>query len=331
MEKYVLVTHVDLDGSACEILGRKYLQVDWRLCFTVDNCEVGNLMKKIFELEELPYCNLSEYTIVFADIAPPEQYCKTLSEKFKKVIVCDHHITNDYISDYFPDQKIVSYNPSLKRKECGASLLWKWLKENVIGESEYVNEEVDYFVELTRLYDTWEWKNSSIGKEALDLNTLHSLVGNINFVKVMYHRLFIAEESVFTIDDHMYINAANSKEEKRFKDASTKDDNHCEVIHDLMCYIKIIGPEGVSKYADWFLSTHKEYDVYIGINPKDGTVSFRTQRDDVNVAKMFAKPLGGGGHAKAAGATLKEEFAFLYRKYLIDSFDKIVYLLQNKQ
>lgn len=327
MEKFILVTHIDLDGSACEILGRKYLQVDWRLCFTVDNCEVRSLMEKIFELEELPYCNLSEYTIVFADIAPPEEYCKVLSEKFKKVVICDHHITNDYISDYFPDQKIVSYNPSLKRKECGASLLWKWIKEEVLEESNYVHEEVDYFVELTRLYDTWEWKTNDGGEEALNLNTLHSLVGNISFMKLMYHRLFIAEGSVFTEDDYMYISAVNAKEEKRFKDASTKDDNRAVPIHGLMCYIKIIGPEGVSKYADWFLSTHKEYDVYIGINPKDGTVSFRTQRDDVNVAESFAKPLGGGGHAKAAGATLKEEFAFVYNKYLVDSFDKIESLL----
>ena len=98
-------------------------------------------------------------------------------------------------------------------------------------------------------------------------------------------------------------------------------------INGLMCYVKIIGAEGVSKYADWFLSNNPQYDIYVGINPKDGIISFRTQRDDVNVAKMFAEPLGGGGHPKAAGANIKGEFEDIYKKYITNSFDKIEELL----
>ena len=327
MEKVVFFTHVDLDGSGCMILFQKFIKGDNTLMFIVDNDEIEGKLEELLHSEIWENFDFREYTIMFADISPQEKFCKEIAERFKKVVICDHHITADYISEYFPDQKIISYNPVRKRKECGTSILWDWIRENILKGYVDNKDVVSLFVNLVRLYDTWEWKESKkFGQEALDLNTVHSLLGQRNFIRVMKDRLF-EDEEIFKEEDILYIEAINLKEKKRFTDASANDDNRCITINNLMCYVKIIGPEGVSKYADWFLSAHKEYDVYIGINPKDGTVSFRTQRDDVNVAAMFAKPLGGGGHAKAAGATLKEEFTSLYNKYLVDSFDKIESLL----
>lgn len=74
-------------------------------------------------------------------------------------------------------------------------------------------------------------------------------------------------------------------------------------------------PQGYSEFYD-SLDNIKDYDFMVNffMNKKNcWNLSFYTSKDDVDVSKIAAK-FGGGGHAKAAGASsLKELPDFLQK------------------
>ena len=53
---------------------------------------------------------------------------------------------------------------------------------------------------------------------------------------------------------------------------------------------------------------HPEYDFMVSFDLSNyGTFQFRTIKNDINLGGSIAAPLGGGGHPKAAGASLNQE------------------------
>ena len=56
-----------------------------------------------------------------------------------------------------------------------------------------------------------------------------------------------------------------------------------------------------------FYSEYNFVERWVILYPSSKTISFRTNRDDVNVARYATRVYGGGGHAKASGARLSTE------------------------
>ena len=77
------------------------------------------------------------------------------------------------------------------RLECGTSILFDYLLRNVIPlqDNYSIYDNLKYYVELVRLYDTWEWKN-------IDKNDtcLLSDVTNLNLLaKELPREQFVSE------------------------------------------------------------------------------------------------------------------------------------------
>ena len=56
-----------------------------------------------------------------------------------------------------------------------------------------------------------------------------------------------------------------------------------------------------------FYSKYNFVERWVILYPSSKTISFRTNRDDVNVARYASRIYDGGGHAKASGARLSTE------------------------
>ena len=61
-----------------------------------------------------------------------------------------------------------------------------------------------------------------------------------------------------------------------------------------------------SELGNRLCQMHPEFDFVALIN-MDGTVSYRTIRDDIDLGKDIAQVFGGGGHPKAAGSQISKE------------------------
>ena len=61
-----------------------------------------------------------------------------------------------------------------------------------------------------------------------------------------------------------------------------------------------------SELGNKICQRHPEID-FCAMIDMDGTISYRTVRDDINLGADIAKMFGGGGHAKAAGSRFSDE------------------------
>jgi oligoribonuclease NrnB/cAMP/cGMP phosphodiesterase (DHH superfamily) len=82
------------------------------------------------------------------------------------------------------------------------------------------------------------------------------------------------------------------------------------VLCDKICGV-VFAEKYFSELGNRLCQMHPEID-FVAMIYMSGTVSYRTVKDDIDIGKDVAKLFGGGGHAKAAGASsLKELPEFL--------------------
>lgn len=308
MIKVVLFTHDDLDAAGCAIVFTLIMKAT-NGNYEVIYCSNNNIDKKVQEAWDSGVID-DDTIICFGDICPSEEMAKKLVANFKEPIrVWDHHATNSYISNVIPGASIVTeIKPG--RLESGTSLMYlfftrirSWNNEN------YLMELLNSLVENVRSYDTYEWKKTN-NLTAQRLNALFKILGMKRFVKRYVDRILDRycshAGSVIEARDDEYIDAYLEKEQS-YINSLTIDDVKTIEIKGLKAAVRFSGGAGISEVANQFLTKYPEYDVFIDLGISGGYYSFRTIRNDLDVGAMLAKPLGGGGHSKAAGAPISEE------------------------
>ena len=179
----LLFTHkVDIDGMGSIILSKlAFDKVDVILC---DSFEATTKI-----LDKITDNSIYSYDQIFVtDICPNEelviQICNDKQLK-NKIQIFDHHISvlENYKSNYEFVHLVIKNNFGACS---GTSLFYEYLTQNnFIEESPITNE----FVELTRQYDTWEWKNKYNNKRANELNIMFSILKTEKYIKTFYNKL----------------------------------------------------------------------------------------------------------------------------------------------
>lgn len=303
--KEFLITHDDLDGAGCRILfqiaherlekGKDYDVINSHNN-TVDDDTITFINSGVF--------NKREDILYYADICPSPEVLQMLCSNGYDVRIFDHHNTNVYAVEIVGDNAsiIPEYDGKL---ESGTSLLWKYYRTN----KPYMNSDiVDMFQDTVRSYDTWEWKttNNIVAKQ---LQTLLYLLGMDRFCTYYTKFLTMSYDHHLISDTHMmFIEARLEQEQRAIDDFITCGDYHELNVSGYKCAF-VLGSRGanVSEMCNQWLLQHPEIDIMGVYLPFDNTISFRTVRDDINLGEEVCKPLGGGGHPKAAGAPLSEE------------------------
>lgn len=297
-----LFTHTDLDGAGCRVLWEYYFPKE----FPVYNC--GNS-----EIDDIVESCINEFDpandeVVFADICPSVTVLKKLKMIGVHVEIFDHHKTNLFAYDVFNDAIVIPTGGD--NWECGTSLMYQmYIEQEMLSNREMINK----FVDTVRSYDTFEFKRTG-NPDAKKLQTLFFMLGMGRFCDLMKDYLRTATELI-PPTCNLFIDARLEQEQKSIDEFIQECKAECLEINGYNVAF-VIGSNGInsSDLANQYLSTYQGMDVFATYFPITNVLSFRAVRDDIDVGVEFAKPLGGGGHPKAAGTPLPPRFKeVLYR------------------
>ena len=299
--KVLLFTHIaDIDGMGPAIFSKIAFgenNVDVVYCNSFDLAD--NIEKKMSDV--------GDYDMVYVtDLSPDDKTLDLVENNADlrdKIKVFDHHpiaFSGD-IQDY-PYLQIEEISESGKIHSA-TSLFCDYLMNNKLIMNRFI---FSFFANLTRLYDTWEWK-CYYGKEqplAEDLNILFFRYGRDKYVQNMVDK-FNNGKGVFSEEEKEYIKNYREKREidrKKYIDSINKkniDGHKVGVIADMSDEYKNDIPQVLrDKYTD--------FDYLAMFIVDRGTISLRNIKQGFDVSDI-AKKLGGGGHKFAASVPATED------------------------
>lgn len=279
-----LITHNDLDGIGCYIVGKYFLDDEIDVSF----CSYGNVNDIALEVVS----NIDSYDMVFiTDISISEDTAKKLNKYNKKIRLLDHHPTALPLNKYEWANVTINFNGI---NTCGTELFYHLLTNSK------ETKNLKRFVELVRRYDTWHWKE--LGDiQAKELNDLLYIIGKEEFIKNIICKIQNDNKLIFDEQDKYILklrqNEIDRYIEKKNKNIITKE---------------ILGYNAGIVFADNFISElgnklselHPELDFIAMINQE--TISYRTTNNNIDLSEI-AKAFGGGGHPKASGSQISKD------------------------
>lgn len=284
-----LFTHNDLDGVGCEILAK--------LAYGEENVKAT-----MHGYDTIDYAVLSEdlgqYDKVFiTDIS----VCMYIAEKLAghdNVVLFDHHASAFELNKFrFCHIKFANTQGIAT---CGTEMFYEHLTSS---ESLKSTTSLDEFVRAVRDYDTWRW--TTMGESGIicrKLNEMFYLYGADLFRKKMIEH--ISNNTFPNLSDKdelvLFVNRRNIEQYVMEKAETIR-----RIFRDGYNIALVFADSHINDVAQ-YIYNHFECDIVAVIDMSSSKVSFRTKKDDVDVS-VFAKKYGGGGHKKAAGATLNLE------------------------
>lgn len=299
--KVLLFTHKsDIDGMGNAVLAKlAFEDVDYVLC------ETFNLQNEI--LKYYSDGSIYNYDAIFVtDLWLEEPMLTRVANDRQlknKFFVFDHH--KSALEGNFNKYPFATIRISDEKGLCsGTSLFYEYLISNNLIASN--NKAIQDFSELTRKYDTWEWKTKYNDEIAHELSLLFDSVGSDGYIELMYQKLSkdsINEFSFNELERMLIKNKINQVQEKLSNYAKKV---YYEKIFGLKAGIVFIDYEYRNDLAEYFRKNNFDMDFVMLIALDYGTISYRNIKDDVNV-RLIAEAMGGKGHDKAAGSPISEE------------------------
>lgn len=316
--RYIHYTHSDLDAAGCTILldvcyglgGDKY---EHRYCKNPTDCAE---QIKVFLEEEME--DGVEYNIVISDISiKDESVADALDAAFRsgkiaRLNLFDHHPTAVWMDKKYPWCRVETYHITginTKINTCGTLLMYDFFGDIVqkLVTNPLIDALVDPYVEIIRLYDTYDWKQvGDYGKVAYNHNTIFNKYGMEKYVSIMVSRILKGEDvRRFTAEEEEIIKAEDEAFEAYLDECRKR----------LVARTGMLPESGPFKYGTLFCSRYTseignrlsienpELAFIAMVNIEKMKVEIRTARDDFNTSE-FAKINGGGGHPKASGFPL---------------------------
>jgi oligoribonuclease NrnB/cAMP/cGMP phosphodiesterase (DHH superfamily) len=295
---YHLYTHNDLDGVGCGIVAR---------CAFGDKVEIryNSVAGLNLQVERFLEKSKKKHHLYITDLSvndANEQGLDTFVKSGGKVKLIDHHKTSLHLNQYAWGMVQVEYDNG--KLASATSLFYEYLIQNrLLKPSQGLTE----FVELVRLYDTWEWEQHD-QLQAKRLNDLFYMVSLEEFEEKMVERLQQGAPFSFNEFEEKILDMEEEKIEryvrrKKREVIQTRLNEH---------YVGIVHAESYhSELGNELGKEHPHLDYIAIMNMGGKKISFRTIHDLIDVSELAAL-YGGGGHAKASGCPMTEEAYQLY-------------------
>lgn len=284
-----LLTHDDLDGIACGILGKYYLGD----CIDVEYCSNNNI-NQAFEVA----LNGEYEQIWITDLSISKENADKVINQNIPVVLLDHHKSALWLNDYqFAEVQVMN---GFDEPTSGAELFYFFLSDRCLsGVRQFsricskMSILLPIFVEKIRRYDTYEWVTLE-DKEAKQLNDLLGIYGRDKFIEVTLAKLRNPKMELFT-----------SFEKRLLEIRQNEIQRTIDYKANTMVRTKFEGYNVGVVFADKFTSEignalcnrNKDLDFVMMISYND--IGLRG-KDKVDLSEL-AKKYGGGGHFNAAG------------------------------
>lgn len=337
--KVKLFTHTDLDGVGCYVVAA---QAFGKENVDVTYCDYDNVNLKLtafLALNEMYQYDLVLITDISVDEVVADMIDLTVNKTTyysdvdmmpRKLILLDHHATASWLNKYWwaSVAPVKAIEPVVTRskgfnekmglpqmaetiKTAGTSMLYDYCVSN--GYLGGFNLEQFKFVEMVRRWDTWDWMNIHGGEETpKTLNSYLYLIGRERFAN-----RFINNPSLdFNSGEKLVLEL----EAERIK-TYIKNSQKGLVKHEVGDYkIGLVFAEQYqSELGNAIANNNPDIDFAVIINMATGSISYRGVKDDINLGEIL-EPVGGGGHAKAAGSKLYKEDIGIIVNYLSDVY-----------
>jgi oligoribonuclease NrnB/cAMP/cGMP phosphodiesterase (DHH superfamily) len=306
MKTVLLFTHSDLDGIGCDIVARKYFS-NYPDKYTLKTffCDYSNVDEIV--LDTISSIETTPDIIYITDISVTDKTAEILDKYAKDnnivLKLLDHHPTALRLNTYEWADVVINITPN--KKACGTFLLFK---ELYIDPS-YASKTMLEFVELVRLYDTYEFETNTVyGDRPKRLNYLFQNMLRDKFIVDIID--YYLDDSVynvfpeFTECDKEIVDRAIQREEDAYESAKKSLTVRYFSSHNSGWYF---GNAYVSAVCNRLCKENPDLDFVCCINTNRLTFEFRTIRDDLDLGKEIAPLFGGGGHPKAAGAQINQD------------------------
>ena len=294
----LLFTHkIDIDGMGSAVLAK--LVFDSHEIVFCDTFEIDEKLNeyyengKLFEFDKIYVTDLCPSTKMLEKI--------NLDEKLKtKLKVFDHHATDSEKTNFDFVQIKVKDEMGLC---CGTSLFLKELEEGFCFSP---TAAVLTFVELTRRYDTWEWKTIYNDELPNDLNTLFGSLKTEKYVLTMTQKLKNATSFEFSEEELTYIKNRKNQIQDACKQLESKmeiklfESFKAGVVHNSVGELR-------NEFAEYLKTANHGIDIMIMINHDRKTVSVRSINPDADVRNLVIK-FGGKAHKNSGGFPLSNKF-----------------------
>lgn len=299
--KILLFTHKsDIDGMGNAVLAKlAFDEVDYVLCetFNLQN-EIAKYYDdgSIYNYDKVFVTDLWLEEPTLTKVANDEQ----LKDKF---FVFDHH--KSALEGNFNKYPFTTIRISDERGLCsGTSLFYEYLVANSFIDSTI--RRIEDFSELTRKYDTWEWKTKYNDEMPHELTLLFDSVGCDGYIKLMFEKLRNSANGDFQFSEleRMLIDNKISQVQEKLSNYAKKI--YYREILGLKAGIVFIDYEYRNDLAEYFRQRNFDMDFTMLIALDYGTISYRNVKDNVNV-RLIAEAMGGKGHDKAASSPISEE------------------------
>lgn len=315
--KVLLFTHKsDIDGMGNAVLAKlAFENVNYVLCETFD---LQNEISKFYEDG-----SIYNYDMIFITDLWLEEPTLTKIAKDKKLqgkfFVFDHH--KSALEGGFNKYDFTTIRIFDEKGLCsGTSLFYEYLTEQGFLPKE--ENAIQEFSELTRKYDTWEWKTKYSDEIPHELTLLFDSVGCDGYIKLMIEKLQ-EKSSNFEFNELEKMLIANKRQQVLEKLKNYASKVTFREVMGLNAGIVFIDYEYRNDLAEYFREQNFNIDFVMLIALDYGTISYRNIKDNVNVnVRLIAEAMGGKGHDKAASSPIREEQKKDLIKVLIRKNDK---------
>lgn len=314
-EKYILLTHTDLDGAGCAIVFSLAVDNPGCIYYCANGREINSQTLAVFnEAKNDPD---TEYHVYIADNSIEEFTAEKVSDFLgfnpnNIFRLLDHHESALPLADKY-DWATIDIT------ECGTTLIFEHMKSKV--SERLTMDAYAILLELLNHIKNWDlflWKDNGDNFARIH-NTLCKDIGLVEYTNRMINRI---------ISEHNIIN------ETEFTDISEKLDHIDKYIEDNVDKFNIVvadhikktdipdtftmhkytvavtfATSNISELGNAICEKHDDIDfcALIDLSKGDfGIVSLRATKDNIDLSKI-AKSHGGGGHRKAAGFPLTKE------------------------
>ena len=302
--KVLLYSHKsDIDGLGCVILAKlAFKHLDYFLLQNVKDLE--NLVKR--HLSENYLIEYDKIFITDLSLLDPTLSVIANSSLQDKIKIFDHH---QFAIDHNLNRYDFSFIEEVKngQKRCATEIFYKHL---INAQYLKPNETLAHFIELTRLEDTWEWKqNKNIGIKAHDLAILFNTIGIDDYINICLQKLKHNSFNFTEEENHIIQNKKDEYDRKLRK-----------ILNEMEYFIDKFGNKYGIVYANYeYRNELAEFIAKIG-NPEKikyliitaldkgdfGQKSYRSIDNNFDVNKI-ATSYGGGGHLNAAAVNITKK------------------------